>query len=181
MPSVDLEDRGKDFHLTVDLPGFKKEDVEIEVTDDSLTVHAQKTQSEEEKKKNYVRHERASQSFYRQKTTRTGTLRRRQSKPEQWYPRNHVAQEGAERKEEAHNRRRKKYLNSKISQEPKHAQGHSTVITQLESGEFMCPECGKPFDVKEAAEKHLHTIHLKHLRAMHKEYHEEDVAGLHVE
>jgi HSP20 family protein len=64
-PSVDLEDRGKDYRLTVDLPGFKKEDVEIEVTDDSLTVHAKKTQSEEEKKKNYVRRERASQSFYR--------------------------------------------------------------------------------------------------------------------
>lgn len=66
MPSVDLEDRGKDYHLTVDLPGFKKEDVEIEVTDDSLTVHAKRAQSEEEKKKNYVRRERASQAFYRQ-------------------------------------------------------------------------------------------------------------------
>jgi HSP20 family protein len=65
VPSVDLEDRGKDYRLTVDLPDFKKEDVEIEVTDDSLTVHAKKTQSEEEKKKNYVRRERASQSFYR--------------------------------------------------------------------------------------------------------------------
>lgn len=66
IPSVDLEDRGKDFRLTVDLPGFKKDDVEIEVTDDSLTIQAKRTQSEEEKKKNYIRRERASQVFYRQ-------------------------------------------------------------------------------------------------------------------
>jgi HSP20 family protein len=65
MPSVDLEDRGKDFRLAVDLPGFKKEDVEIEVSDDFVTVHANKTVSEEEKKKNYVRRERTSEAFYR--------------------------------------------------------------------------------------------------------------------
>jgi HSP20 family protein len=65
VPSMDLEDRGKDFRVTVDLPGFKKEDVEIEVTDDSLTVHAERTQSEEEKKKRYVRRERMAQTYYR--------------------------------------------------------------------------------------------------------------------
>lgn len=65
MPSVDLEDRGKDYRLTVDLPGFKKEEVEIEVTDDSVAVKAKKEMSEEEKKKNYVRRERSYQTFYR--------------------------------------------------------------------------------------------------------------------
>lgn len=64
-PSVDLEDRGKDFSLAVDLPGFSKEDVEIEVSDDSVTIQAKKTQTEEEKKKNYVRRERTAQAFYR--------------------------------------------------------------------------------------------------------------------
>ncbi len=65
MPSVDLEDQGKDFRLTVDAPGFKKEDVEVEVSDDSVTVRAQKTQTQEVTKKNYVRRERSQQSFYR--------------------------------------------------------------------------------------------------------------------
>jgi HSP20 family protein len=71
VPSMDLEDRGKDFRVTVDLPGFKKEDVEIEVTDDSLVVKAEKTQSEEEKKKKYVRRERMArmaQTYYRKVT-----------------------------------------------------------------------------------------------------------------
>jgi HSP20 family protein len=65
LPSVDLEDRGKDFRLTVDLPGFSKENVEIEVADDSVMIHAKKTLAEEEKKRNYVRRERAAQTYYR--------------------------------------------------------------------------------------------------------------------
>ena len=65
MPKVDLEDRGKDFRLTVDVPGFTKENVEIEVSDDSVVIHAKKTVQEEEKKRNYVRRERAAQTFYR--------------------------------------------------------------------------------------------------------------------
>jgi HSP20 family protein len=65
MPSVDLEDEGKNYCLIVDLPGFRKEDVDVQVTDDSVTVHAEKTREKEEKRKNYVRQERASQTYYR--------------------------------------------------------------------------------------------------------------------
>ena len=65
MPSVDVEDRGKDFSVSADLPGFNKEDVNIEINDDSVTIHAKKTAAEEEKNKNYIRRERAAQSFYR--------------------------------------------------------------------------------------------------------------------
>jgi HSP20 family protein len=51
--------------LAVDSPGFSKQDVEIEVSDDFVTIHAKRTQSEEEKKRNYVRRERTAQAFYR--------------------------------------------------------------------------------------------------------------------
>lgn len=64
-PSVDLEDRGKDFRLTVDMPGFEKEDIDVQVEEDSIIIKAKKTQSEEEKQKTYVRHERAMQKYYR--------------------------------------------------------------------------------------------------------------------
>jgi HSP20 family protein len=60
-----LGDLGKDFRLAVDSPGFSKQDVEIEVSDDFVTIHAKRTQSEEEKKRNYVRRERTAQAFYR--------------------------------------------------------------------------------------------------------------------
>lgn len=65
MPSVDLEDRGKDFRLTVDLPGFSKDNVDIQVNDDSVVVNAKKTMEEEEKNKNYIHRERSAQTFYR--------------------------------------------------------------------------------------------------------------------
>jgi len=65
LPSVDLEDRGKDFHVTAELPGFNKEDVNIEVMDEAVVIQAQKMQTEEEKKKNYIRRERAAQTYFR--------------------------------------------------------------------------------------------------------------------
>jgi predicted RNA-binding Zn-ribbon protein involved in translation (DUF1610 family) len=64
--------------------------------------------------------------------------------------------------------------------EPKHTAGHSTEITQNQDREFMCPECGRTFEIKDAAEKHLHTVHLKHLRSVHGEVHGEDVDTIHV-
>ena len=65
MPSVDLEDRGKDFYVTAELPGFSKLDLNIEVAEDAVTISAKKTTSEEEKNKNYIRQERSQQTFYR--------------------------------------------------------------------------------------------------------------------
>ena len=54
------------------------------------------------------------------------------------------------------------------------------AVTQVSEHEFMCPECGKTFDIKDAAEKHLHSVHVKHLRAAHGEFHGEDVDSIHV-
>jgi len=65
MPSVDLEDRGKDFCVSVELPGFDKEDVNVEIAEDAVVVQAKKTQAEEEKKKTYIRRERSAQTYYR--------------------------------------------------------------------------------------------------------------------
>lgn len=62
---VDLEDRGKDFLLKAEMPGFKKEDVEIEVQDDSVEIRAETGWKQEDEKKNYVVKERGSESFYR--------------------------------------------------------------------------------------------------------------------
>jgi HSP20 family protein len=60
-----VEDRGKDFRVAVDLPGFSKEDVNIEVGETSIMIHAKKSEEEEEKQKNYVRRERMARTFYR--------------------------------------------------------------------------------------------------------------------
>jgi len=70
MPSVDIEDQGKDFVLTVDLPGFRKEEVTVEVTNDYVNIEARKQEIKEvdDKKKNYLRKERASEAYYRRVT-----------------------------------------------------------------------------------------------------------------
>jgi HSP20 family protein len=65
MPSVDLEDQGKEYRLTVDLPGFSKEDVDVQVMEDGVTVHAKKMQSTDEQNKNYIRRERAARTYFR--------------------------------------------------------------------------------------------------------------------
>jgi HSP20 family protein len=65
MPMVDLEDRGKDFLLTAEIPGFKKEEIEIQVQDDAVEIRGNKRASHDEKLKGYVRKERSSESFYR--------------------------------------------------------------------------------------------------------------------
>ena len=62
---VDLEDRGKDFLLKAEMPGFKKEDVEIEVQDDSVEIKGETGWKQEDAKKNYVVKERGSESFHR--------------------------------------------------------------------------------------------------------------------
>jgi predicted RNA-binding Zn-ribbon protein involved in translation (DUF1610 family) len=67
---------------------------------------------------------------------------------------------------------RLKVLTSEIvGNEPTHTEGHSTEISQT-GNEFMCPECGKKFLLKDEAVKHLHGVHMKHLRSVHGEYHE---------
>jgi HSP20 family protein len=65
VPMVDLEDRGKDYLLTAEIPGFKKEEIEIQVQDDAIEIRGNKHASHDEKVKGYVRKERSSESFYR--------------------------------------------------------------------------------------------------------------------
>ena len=63
--SVDVEARGKDFCVTIDLPAFNKEDVNIVVGKESLLIHAKKNKSRRKKQKNCFRKERMVQTFYR--------------------------------------------------------------------------------------------------------------------
>jgi HSP20 family protein len=64
-PCVDIEDRGKDYRLTAELPGVKKEDVEVEVEDRAVEIKGRSSRAREEKTSLYVRKERASQEFHR--------------------------------------------------------------------------------------------------------------------
>ena len=65
VPLVDLEDRGDDFMLKAEMPGFKKEDIEIEVQEDSVEITGTVGWKYDKKSKDYVCKERECESFYR--------------------------------------------------------------------------------------------------------------------
>ena len=65
MPAVDLEDRGDKYMMTVDVPGFKNDEIEINVWDSSVEISGCRETKQDEETKGYVRKERSSESFYR--------------------------------------------------------------------------------------------------------------------
>ncbi len=65
IPSLDIEDKGNEFLVTVEAAGFKKNEIDINLCGDTLEVSGCKEAVEDEKTKEYVRKERMSESFYR--------------------------------------------------------------------------------------------------------------------
>jgi HSP20 family protein len=63
--STDVIDNGDAYLLQADLPGFKKEDINIDVDKDTLTISASHKEEVNEKKGNYVRQERRYNSYCR--------------------------------------------------------------------------------------------------------------------
>ena len=61
----DIQDKGDHYLLEAELPGFKKEDIHIDVDGETLTVSAEHKEENEEKKDNYVRRERKYGSYSR--------------------------------------------------------------------------------------------------------------------
>ncbi len=65
IPSVDIEDRGNDFLVTIEAAGYDKDEIDINVCGNSVEVSGCKETVQDEKTKQYVRKERMSESFYR--------------------------------------------------------------------------------------------------------------------
>lgn len=64
-PEIDVFERDNRLVTRIDLPGMKKEDVRIEVTDSTLTISGERKSEAEEKKDNYYRCEREYGGFFR--------------------------------------------------------------------------------------------------------------------
>ncbi|MBO8130695.1 MAG: Hsp20/alpha crystallin family protein [Candidatus Marinimicrobia bacterium] len=64
-PAVDIEEREKDYYVTVELPGVKKDDVKITIKDNMLTISGEKKSEKKEKGKDYHRSERVYGKFQR--------------------------------------------------------------------------------------------------------------------
>ncbi|WP_319508191.1 Hsp20/alpha crystallin family protein [uncultured Methanolobus sp.] len=64
-PLVDVMDEGSDILVTTDLPGVEKSDVDLDVSDNLLTISAKRSASSEENEGGYLRRERTYSSFSR--------------------------------------------------------------------------------------------------------------------
>ncbi len=62
---VDIRETEKDYILEADLPGVEKEDINIEIHDNRLTISVQSDEKKEEQKGNYIRRERRLSSMVR--------------------------------------------------------------------------------------------------------------------
>ena len=62
----DIYEKGGEVHIELDVPGFNKEDVKVDLDDGILTIAATKHEDKEDKEKNYYRKERLFGSFKRQ-------------------------------------------------------------------------------------------------------------------
>lgn len=65
MPDVDMFESNGDLVLKAELPGIKKEDIEVTLTDGSITISGEKKKEDEVKKKDYYKLERSYGSFSR--------------------------------------------------------------------------------------------------------------------
>lgn len=64
-PAVDIYEEGDDLVFKAELPGLKKDDIEVKVTDDFITISGEKKKEEKIEEKNYYRYERSYGSFSR--------------------------------------------------------------------------------------------------------------------
>lgn len=64
-PVVDIRETDNSYEIKADLPGVKKEDISIDIGDNTLTISGERKFEEQEKKKDYIRIERSYGSFSR--------------------------------------------------------------------------------------------------------------------
>jgi HSP20 family protein len=64
-PSVDVFEEGDELVVKAELPGMKREDIDVSVTDNTVLISGEKRQEEKVEKKNFYRMERSYGSFTR--------------------------------------------------------------------------------------------------------------------
>ena len=65
MPAMNVKDNDDNFEIELAVPGFSKDEIDVTVADDILSVSASKKKEDVEKKENYSRKEFSYKSFER--------------------------------------------------------------------------------------------------------------------
>jgi HSP20 family protein len=66
VPPLEVFEKDKKLFVRAELPGLRKEEVKIEITDELLTIEGERKEDKEIKEKDYVRTERVYGRFFRQ-------------------------------------------------------------------------------------------------------------------
>ncbi|HAM49368.1 MAG TPA: Hsp20/alpha crystallin family protein [Nitrospiraceae bacterium] len=64
-PTIDIFEEGSDVVVKAELPGMKKEDLDVKLTDNTITISGEKKKEEKVEKKDFYRMERSYGSFTR--------------------------------------------------------------------------------------------------------------------
>ena len=64
-PTLEVTEKEGNFIATLELPGMKKEEMKVEVTEEGLAISGERKLEKEEKEEGYFRSERRYGSFYR--------------------------------------------------------------------------------------------------------------------
>jgi HSP20 family protein len=64
-PDIDVFQKNNELTIRADLPGLKKDEVSVEITDNAITIHGERKRHHEEEREGYYRSERSYGSFYR--------------------------------------------------------------------------------------------------------------------
>ena len=73
-PQIELSQQNNELVVRADLPGLKKEDVNIDVTDEAITISGERRQEQESESGGVYRSERSYGSFYRSIPLPRGTM-----------------------------------------------------------------------------------------------------------
>lgn len=64
-PMVDINASDGEYSITIEIPGIKQEDINLEISNNTLTVSGEKNQEKEDQGKDYYRMERSYGTFQR--------------------------------------------------------------------------------------------------------------------
>jgi HSP20 family protein len=64
-PAVDVTEKGSEYEITTELPGLDEKNVEVKLSNGTLTIKGEKKEEREEKQKDYQLSERSYGSFMR--------------------------------------------------------------------------------------------------------------------
>jgi HSP20 family protein len=64
-PDVEVFQKNNELKIRADLPGLKKNEVSVDITDDTVTIQGERRREREEEREGFYRTERSYGSFYR--------------------------------------------------------------------------------------------------------------------